>query len=204
MILSEGQFPSSWNTAFLILLHKDGVKDNPSNYRGISITSCLSKLFNSILNDRLIEYMKPKLTPYQFGFIKNKRTTDCLFILKTLISQYRKSKKRLYACFIDFRKAFDTIWRKALFFKLAKEGIGVKAYSLIKSMYTNTYFALKFRYGISKFIQSNLGLKQGDNLSPSLFNLFTNISRSSVFIIACTGVPKTLILYFSKILFIFI
>ena len=112
LFLSAGYFPHEWCTIHIVTLHKGGTKDNPNNYRGISVTSCLAKLFTSILNTRLTvlrdEYKL--ISPNQAGFRKHFGTRDNLFVMDTLISKYTSENKRLYSCFIDFKKAFDSVW----------------------------------------------------------------------------------------------
>ncbi len=174
-ILNNGVYPPSWNKAYLSLLHKKENPLDPSNYRGISITSCLSKLFNSIINERLLQVLETKLTKVQHGFTAGRRTSDPLLILKTLLNKHLSSPKgKLFSCFVDYEKAFDTVWRPGLFYKLQKLGIGSACFNLIKSMYSDTSCQLKFQKGLSKTFSSEVGVKQGDNLSPTLFNIYIN------------------------------
>ena len=96
-------------------------------------------------------------------------------ILKTLINKYlNKCKKNLYVCFVDFKKAFDSVVRKALMYKLLCKGIGGKFYDLLKHMYSNTLYCCKSEGYINEPFQANLGVKQGDSLSPILFNIFVD------------------------------
>ena len=78
------------------------------------------------MNDRLTTYCVTHklISKEQIGFQKNSRTSDHILSLKTLTNKYVVDKKgeKLYACFVDFRKAYDSIWHKALFHKL--HGIG--------------------------------------------------------------------------------
>ena len=176
-IISIGSIPEEWNNTLISTIHKSGNPNDCNNYRGISVTSCLGKLFNSLLTSRLNNYLESNnlLSPFQAGFRKNHRTTDNIFVLKTLINKYiHKSNKDLFVSFIDFTKAFDTIWRPALLYKLAKKGVGGKFYELIKNMYSNTKCAIKQNNLCSKFFSTNLGVKQGDNLSPTLFNIYVD------------------------------
>lgn len=117
-ILNSGTFRQSWNESYLILLYKSGNRLDPSNYRGISITSNLGKLFNRIIHTRLLEFVKSMslINENQIGFKENCRTSDHLFSIKTIIDRYKS--KKVYAAFIDLRKAFDTVWREGLFYKL--------------------------------------------------------------------------------------
>ena len=89
----------------------------------------MGKIFTSIMNSRLCDYLIEKgiITPEQCGFRKKHGTQDSMFILKALIDKYVKSKpkksnKLLFTCFVDFSKAFDSILRGKLFQKIEASG----------------------------------------------------------------------------------
>ena len=118
LILSAGIYPTSLKNAFIVLIHKSGDKEDICNYRGISILNCLAKLYSSILNKRLVKHYENKFSSHQFGFRSNHRTSDSIFILKTLVTKYlKKNKKKLFACFVDLRGAFDSVWHNGLLYK---------------------------------------------------------------------------------------
>ena len=73
------------------------------------------------------------------------RTADHILTLKTIHDIYVKqhSNEKIYACFVDFKKAFDSIWHDGLFLKLLENKIGGRFYDLIKDLYTNTRCAVK-------------------------------------------------------------
>ena len=115
-----------WSIALISPIFKSGIKMAPGNYRGISVLSCLGKLFSSILNQRLLELSLEKniLSVEQLGFIAGNRTSDAHLILHNLVQSYcHKRGRNIYSCFVDFRKAFDSIPRDILFLKLRKMGI---------------------------------------------------------------------------------
>jgi potassium voltage-gated channel Eag-related subfamily H protein 8 len=87
IILSSGIYPTEWVQGLIFPICKTGDPLNPSNYRGIAITSCLSKLFNSILNARLEKYILKNelMRNEQIGFKAECRTSDHIFKLKTII-----------------------------------------------------------------------------------------------------------------------
>ena len=97
-----------------------------------------------------------------------------MFVLKTIIDEYRRSGKKLYTCFIDFQKAFDSVWRTGLLYKLLKYGLGVGLVKLIRNMYSKTTQSLKINGGLSRVFGTYRGVRQGCILSPKLFNLFIN------------------------------
>lgn len=167
-ILSTGKFPVVWAKGIIVPIFKSGEKCNPSNYRGITIGSCIGKLFLKILNNRLDNFltMHNIICPEQIGFSKGSRTSDHMFVLKTLIDKYtQQGSKHLYTCFVDFRKAFDTVWHIGLLYKLRNSGVSDLFYNVIKNMYENTLLSVKVNniYLTDNF-QSFVGVRQGDNL----------------------------------------
>ena len=177
-VLTSGEFPEIWAKGFIVPIYKNGPKDDPNNYRGITIGSSVGKLFSKILNSRLVNFITKRkiIGPEQIGFCKGKRTSDHMFVLKTLIDKYTKQgQKRLYTCFIDFKKAFDKVWHLALFYKLRKLGLSDLFYNVIKDMYKSTSLCVKTdNYTLTENFPSDIGVRQGDNLSPTLFKLFIN------------------------------
>ena len=107
-VLSTGVYPKIWAKGYIVPIFKNGSKDDPSNYRGITVGSCLGELFGKIMNTRLEKFLSSRniISLEQIGFCKKKRTSDHHFVLKTLI--HNKTQKN-YTCFIDLKKAFDTV-----------------------------------------------------------------------------------------------
>ncbi|MCU7801324.1 MAG: hypothetical protein KZQ70_14625 [gamma proteobacterium symbiont of Lucinoma myriamae] len=97
--------------------------------------------------------------------------------MKTIIDKYvlnSKNGSKLFACFIDMKKAFDTVWHDGLFLKLQKAGICGKVYNIIKSMYNCSHSRIKCKHVMSGPIEVTKGVHQGNVLSPLLFNVFIN------------------------------
>lgn len=80
----------------------------------------------------------------------------------------------MYICFVDFRKAFDSVDRRVLQTKLLRKGIDVKSFEIIKDMYSNTMYSGKFNNSYSEPFLANTGVKQGDSLKPTLLNVFVD------------------------------
>ena len=168
----------AWNIAYQVPIYKGGNIFDTNNFRGISITSCLGKIFNKALNNRLQEEVENNLylKDTQAAYRHNYSTTDQIFILNSLVNKYVKAgKKKLFVCFIDFKKAFDNVWHTGLLYKLINQySIGGKFYTMIKSMYKNAKTSVKLSDGVTNVFNLEKGIKQGDTLSPFLFNLFLN------------------------------
>ena len=83
-ILRSGHYPNSWCNGYIVPIYKKGDSSDPKNYRGITISSCLRKVFSVILNNRIIEYLNENdlLCQTQIGFRKNNRTSDHVLTLK--------------------------------------------------------------------------------------------------------------------------
>ena len=108
----------------------------------------------------------------QIGFKKGGRTADHIFKLKKLFCKYLQRNKKIYASFIDLRKAFDSVVHPALLYKLLSYGIGGNFYSMIASMYENSLLQIKANSAMlsNKFV-ATVGVKQGDNLSTFLISI---------------------------------
>ncbi len=174
-VFTSGNYPVEWNTGYQVPIHKKGDTSNCNNYRGITITSCLGKLFNKVLNTRLVDHLEETgtLSDNQAAYRKGYSTTDHIFSLKSIINKYvRMNKARLYCCFVDFQKAFDSVPREALLLKLLRLNINGKLYKIIKHMYSSGSSRVKLPVGITTPFTTTTGIKQGDSLSPMLFNLY--------------------------------
>ena len=181
-ILDMEFFPAIWAIGKVVPVFKKGDKRDANNYRGITIMSCLGKLFTKIMNDRLNRFVEEKdiLSDVQYGFRKGRGTTDCLFILKGLIDIMFSKGLKLYVCFVDYEKAYDLIDRTCLFHKLIKEGLSSKCINVFKSMYSKVKLKVSTD-NENRLFSSNVGLLQGESTSPLLFSLFVNDLESSLF-----------------------
>ena len=129
LILDTGCFPSSWTTGIIKPVYKNkGNKPEPQNFRPITLVSCFSKLFTSILINRLNTYVTESfiLKRNQAGFRKNFSTVDNIFIMDSLIRILNNCRRKVYSAFVDFKSAFDTVWRAGLWKKLINSNIDGK------------------------------------------------------------------------------
>jgi hypothetical protein len=102
----------------------------------------------------------------QFGFRANHRTTDSIFILRSLISKYLKKNKGKILCLLcRLTQSFRFPMHNGLIYKLMNNGIGVKILNIINNMYNCSLSAIKIQNKISSFFNLERGVKQGDSLS---------------------------------------
>lgn len=176
VIFSKGSYPKRWCEGLIFPIFKSGDRTKPENYRGITLCSNLAKTYSMILNNRLLKFIeKEKIgAKEQIAFKKKARTVDHMFTLKSLIDVYTKKNGKLFACFVDLRKAFDKVWWNGLFYKLLNMQIGGNFYLTIKNMYQSVYSSVKTRFGVTPAFDVFQGVRQGEVLSPSLFSLYLN------------------------------
>ena len=118
-IWEQKLYPSDWNEVFILPIFKSGSYTDVNNYRGIAIMSCLGKLFSILVNSRLYTWAETndKISMWQGGF-RRKLGCDvqCFRLLTAICIQtsrknayYKKLQGRVFACFVDFKKAYDSV-----------------------------------------------------------------------------------------------
>ena len=176
LCLAEGNYP--WHTSLITPIHKTGDRKNPDNYRAIAVGSCLGKTFSAILLNRLLNF-RHKYCPdpvNQLGFTKGSQTNDHILTLKTIIDKYYTKKtgksKKLFACFVDLRKAFDNVNRSLLLDKIERLQIDGNFFKVLSDMYKNSTAKLKINIYLSNSFKTEKGTEQGHPMSPDLFKIF--------------------------------
>ena len=171
---STGQLPPAWCAAILCSVFKKGDPDVMDNYRGIAVGSLFGKLYSMVLEHRLNQFAEENglRASGQAGFRRKRRCSDHVFVLKHLIDRSRASGQHLFACFVDFRKAYDMVRRDLLMQSLAAMGLHDRMLTAIVSMYWQPTMAVKVGHQVGQPFVCTRGVKQGDPLSPLLFGLF--------------------------------
>ena len=175
-ITDEEYIPKSWKEDKLIMIYKKGDKNKCENYRGLSISSNISKLYSRIIQKRVAEYAEEKnlLAEMQNAFRRNRSTMDNLLILQAILNKAKAEDSEMYLGFIDLTKAYDQVPRQRLWNKMEEQGFGGKFMRIIKEMYREQKRKVKIKNGWSKWIKTNKGLRQGCVFSPLLFTIYIN------------------------------
>ena len=164
-----GHIPSIWLKAIVFPVPKSATKDPyiPLNYRGISLLSCISKVYSSVLNNRIMEYYEHAeiLVDEQNGFRKKRSCEDHIFVLSSIIRNRQAQGLSTFVAFIDMEKAFDCIIRDMLLYKLLQYDIVGRMYFAIKSLYFGTMAAIQLTCGQTSWFNTAFGVRQGDVLS---------------------------------------
>ena len=177
---SSHSFPSIWKTSAIILIHKMGKPlDSPASFRPISLTSCVSKLFERIILSRLLFFLESNfiLSPRQAGFRPGRSTLDHILYLSQSISDgFNKPRpgSRTILSTIDFSKAFDSVWHPALFHKLITVDLPPCFARWTQSFLADRRASVVYQNHKSHSFRVRRGILQGSVLGSVLFSLFIN------------------------------
>ena len=156
-----------------ILLHKKGAHDHCDYFRGIALLSIPGKVFCRVIQKRLAEKVNQVLRESQCGFRKGRGCIDQVFSLRVLAEKAREYNTPLYLCFVDLRKAYDSVSRDALWVVLQKRyQVPGKFLQILKALDRGTSEAVRAYGKVSKEFPIKNGVQPGDVLSLTLFNLF--------------------------------
>ena len=199
-VFSEGCFPEKWRESIILPIHKKGDPNNPDNYRGIALTSILSKDLTAILSNRLQGWpeMNEIIVEEQAGFRRGYSTTDNIFVLQSLIRRNLSRKRKIYAAFVDFKKAFDTVNRAALWDILFSYGINGKMMKILQDIYSGVLCRIRCDGCYSDPMECPSGLKQGCKMSPIIFSLMVNYVAKLVIANGKHGIqlmPSNVVIY---------
>ena len=174
-ILSSGHIPTIFQQGLIIPIPKGRNLDltNPSNFRGITLLSSISKVFEKLLLCHL-SLFSSKLHPLQGGFIPGRGPLHSAFILQEVNLSIQEKKKKAYVAFLDVKKAFDTVWHEGLLFKLCQFGFPRYIWIIIHNWYRGSSSAVIWNSQTSRYFPIQQGVRQGAILSPLLYSIFVN------------------------------
>ena len=130
-IWKNGEFPDDWGKAIITPIYKKKDKLDCGNYRGISLLSHSGKSVTTIIQRRMLKRAEEIISESQAGFRPGRSTVDQLFTLRQVTEKYLEKGKDLYCCYIDFEKAFDSIWQEGVWKALSFFGFSAKIIKLL-------------------------------------------------------------------------
>ena len=177
-IIESEIIPESFKAGSVVPIYKGKNKDKtiPSNYRGITLTSAIGKLFEKVIINRIDSWLSENTITFphklQMGFVKGRGATTAAFCLEGCIDYYRKRKSPVYTCFLDNEKAFDNVWQNGLLYKLHNLGIKGRIWRLILNSYTDSTVCISLEGHNSDPISVQKGVGQGRVMSAWMFLVY--------------------------------
>ena len=174
--LSQGIFPEELKVAKVIPLHKGGSRSEASNYRPISLLSCFSKIYEKVVQKRLVSHLKTNNILYasQYGFRTGHSCEHAILEAQHCILKSLERKQVTALLLLDFSRAFDMVDFDILLEKLEHYGVrGIgqnwfRSYLKGRSQYVHVN---NKNSGVSEL---KYGVPQGSILGPILFILYSN------------------------------
>ncbi|XP_052561953.1 uncharacterized protein LOC120430056 [Culex pipiens pallens] len=172
--LEHAIFPDIWKLASISPIHKSGNVSEVENYRPISILSCLAKVLEKVVYDRLFPAVRRIISANQHGFMRNRSTTTNLLSFVSPTINVLESGGQVDAVYIDFEKAFDKVPHTLTIKKLKKLGLPDWIVAWLHSYLTSRKAFVNLRVTRSDIFDIPSGVPQGSHLGPLIFILFVN------------------------------
>lgn len=169
-LINGDNIPRDWGMAYISSIHKKGCKKTCSNYRGISVTSSMGRLYGRVLKERIEQYFQDM--EEQSGFRSGRSCLDNIFVLQQLVEKRIERNMTTHLMFVDLEKAYDSVPINKMFEVLNGSNLDSTYIRALENIYTNSISAIKMRGQTSKPFKISKGLRQGCCLSPTLFKIY--------------------------------
>ena len=169
--------PSEWYHSRLAAIPKPKSKDplSVTSFRPICLSQTCYKLYAGMLKKRLEGCIEMRIREYQFGFRSNRSTSQPIHILRRIIELFERSTTALHLLFLDWKKAFDSVFRSAIAKALYRLGVPEPLLNAVMSLYVESTFEIFDKFGSSGKYPQDRGIRQGCPISPYIFNIVLTV-----------------------------
>ena len=175
--LKESCFPDCWKVSLVVPVFKNvGERSIAKNYRPVSVLSVFSKVFEKIVNNRIVNHLEKcgLFSDFLYGFRSSRSIADLLTVVSDRIAWDFNRSGDTRAVALDISKAFDRVWHAGLLHKLKSYGISGQLFGLISSFLSNRWLRVFLDGKSSQEYSVNAGVLQGSIPGPTLFLLYIN------------------------------
>ena len=176
------RLPTRWLRGMIATIYKDGPKEDPGNYRGITLLCHVGKYFSTAIAKRVYRTLEQgdHICEEQGGFREKRSTIDQAFVLHECLMRRKHAGQNSYCFFLDVRKAFGTVWQNGLWKNMFEAGIQGKLWRLVRALYRDTESCVLVDGEHTRWFgkgNRSQGVRQGCPLSTALFALFVDGRR---------------------------
>ena len=175
--LKESCFPDCWKVSSVVLVFKNvEERFTVKNYRSVSLLSVVSKVFEKLVNNRIIDHLEKcgLFWDFQYDFRSSRSTADLITVVSDRIARVFNRSGATRAVVLDKSKAFDRVWNAGPLHRLKSYGISGQIFDLISSFLNNRGLQIVLDGKSSQEYPVNAGFPQGPILDPTLFLLYIN------------------------------
>ena len=169
-----GVIPDGWKHAIVAPIPKQGKsRKEVGNYRPISLTSHIGKIYERIVKQRLNHFCESNgvIPLCQAGFRAGRGVSDHLVRLGAHVRRARLRRRALYSCFFDVRRAYDTVWHGRLLRKIKEVGLSGQMYNFVTAFLSKRTFQVRWKGTLSNSQRLDMGVPQGSVIAPLLFSI---------------------------------
>ena len=167
-------WPDRWSRGVIFPIHKHDSRLDPGNYRPITLLSVMGKLFGSVINARLIAFSEAvgSICDEQGGFRPKRGAPDQVFLWREILASRKERRLPTVACFVDVRKAYDTVWREGAYVRIYEGGVRGKIWRQLQVMHAGTSRSVLHPAGLTDPFVDERGVPQGAVESPWIYSQF--------------------------------
>ena len=170
LFLGGEEVPGEWTTAYMSNIYKKGDRKKCSNYRGISVTNSIARIYGKIIKERIEKEFHD--VDEQSGFRAGRSCVDSIYTLKQAIQKRLAYSMETHLVFIDLTKAYDSIPLMKLWKAMRRQGISSIYVRAVQKLYNNMTCCVKVGSKLSNDFRISKGLKQGCCIAPTLFKIY--------------------------------
>ena len=175
-IWETGDWPEDWTESVFIPIPKKGDQKECKNHRTIALVSHASKILLRIILERIRAKSETEIAEEQAGFRKGRGTRDQILNIRIIMQKAREHQQTIYMCFVDFKKAFDSVRHKEMWVTMINMGYPPHIVQLLTKLYKKQKGKVRVAGELSSSFRIKKGVRQGCVLSPYLFNIVAEMA----------------------------